>query len=38
MKIAYSKPEGYHIYGNKLFIAGTRDLRDVMDWLKIPFV
>ena len=38
MKIAYSKPEGYHIEGNKLFIAGTRDLRDVYDWAKIPFV
>ena len=37
MKIAYNKAEGYHIEGNKLFIAGTRDLRDVMDWPKIPF-
>ena len=37
MKIAYSKPEGYHIDNNKLFIAGTRDLRDVYDWAKIPF-
>ena len=36
MKKAYSKPEGYHIEGNKLFIAGTRDFNDVMDWPKIP--
>ena len=35
MKIAYSKPEGYHIEGNKLLIAGTRDFGDVMDWPKI---
>ena len=26
MKKAYEKLEGYHIEGNKLFIAGTRDL------------
>ena len=37
MKKAYEKPEGYHIEGNKLFIAGTRDFTDVMDWPKIPF-
>ena len=37
MSKAYSKPEGYHIDNNKLFIAGTRDLRDVYDWAKIPF-
>ena len=36
MKKAYEKPEGYHIEGNKLFIAGTRDFNDVMDWYKIP--
>ncbi len=36
MKKAYEKPEGYHIEGNKLFIAGTRDFNDVMDWPKIP--
>ena len=36
IKKAYDKPEGYHIDGNKLFIAGTRDFRDVMDWPKIP--
>ena len=36
MKKAYEKPEGYHIEGNKLFIAGTRDFSDVMDWPKIP--
>ena len=36
MKKAYEKPEGYHIEGNKLFIAGTRDFGDVMDWYKIP--
>ena len=33
---AYSKPEGYHIQDNKLFIAGTRDMGDVLDWTKLP--
>ena len=37
MKKAYEKPEGYHIDGNKLFIAGTRGFSDVMDWYRIPF-
>ena len=36
VKKAYEKPEGYHIDGNKLFIAGTRDVNDVLDWPKIP--
>ena len=36
IKQAYNKPEGYHIDGNKLYIAGTRGLTDVMDWYKIP--
>ena len=36
LKKAYAKPEGYHIDGNKLYIAGTRGLTDVMDWYKIP--
>ena len=36
LKQAYQKPEGYHIDGNKLYIAGTRGLTDVMDWYKIP--
>ena len=36
IKQAYQKPEGYHIDGNKLYIAGTRGLTDVMDWYKIP--
>ena len=36
IKLAYQKPEGYHIDGNKLYIAGTRGLTDVMDWYKIP--
>ena len=30
------KPEGYHIENNKLYIAGTRDFNDVIDWPKIP--
>ena len=33
---AYQKPEGYHIDRNKLYIAGTRNINDVMDWYKIP--
>ena len=36
IKQAYQKPEGYHIDGNKLYIAGTRNINDVMDWYKIP--
>ena len=36
MDKAYKSKEGYHIDGNKLFIAGTRDIQDVMDWPKIP--
>ena len=36
IKKAYEKPEGYHIDGNKLFIAGTKDFNDVLDWGKIP--
>ena len=36
IKKAYEKPEGYHIDGNKLFIAGTRDFNDVLDWRRIP--
>ena len=38
IKKAYEKPEGYHIDNNKLYIAGTRDFKDVMDWYKIPMV
>jgi len=36
IKKAYENPEGYYIDGNKLFIAGTRDMQDVLDWRKIP--
>ena len=36
LKQAYQKPEGYHIEDNKLYIAGTRGLTDVLDWYKIP--
>jgi hypothetical protein len=36
MKKAYAAPEGYFKDGNKLYIAGTRDANDVMDWIKIP--
>ena len=35
LKLAYATPEGYHIDGNKLYIAGTRDAHDVYDWSKI---
>ena len=33
---AYAEPSGIHIQDNKLFIAGTRDFTDVMDWGKLP--
>ena len=36
IKKAYASKEGYFKDGNKLFIAGTRDMQDVMDWVKIP--
>ena len=36
MKKAYESKEGYYIDNNKLYIAGTRDMQDVMDWPKIP--
>ena len=37
MKKAYAAPEGYFKDGNKLYIAGTRDMTDVGDWPKIAF-
>jgi hypothetical protein len=36
MKKAYESKEGYYKDNNKLFIAGTRDVQDVLDWPKIP--
>jgi hypothetical protein len=36
MKKAYESKEGYYKDGNKLYIAGTRDMQDVLDWPKIP--
>jgi hypothetical protein len=36
MKKAYESKEGYFKDGNKLFVAGTRDMKDVFDWAKIP--
>jgi hypothetical protein len=33
---AYAEPSGIHIQDNKLFIAGTRNFNDVMDWSKLP--
>ena len=33
---AYEAQSGIHIQDNKLFIAGTRDFTDVMDWAKLP--
>jgi len=36
MRKSYEAPEGYYKEGSKLFIAGTRDIQDVMDWPKIP--
>ena len=35
MKLAYASKEGYHIDNNRLFISGTRDLTDILDWSKI---
>ena len=35
MKKAYESKEGYYKDNNKLFIAGTRDMGDVLDWGKI---
>lgn len=36
MKKAYESKEGYFKDGNKLYVAGTRDMQDVFDWAKIP--
>ena len=36
MKKAYESPNSYYKDGNKLYIAGTKDIGDVMDWAKIP--
>ena len=36
MKKAYESKEGYFKDGNKLYVAGTRDFQDVLDWPKIP--
>ena len=36
MKKAYESSNSYYKDGNKLFIAGTKDMGDVMDWIKIP--
>ncbi len=33
---AFQAQSGVHIEDNKLFVAGTRDGRDVFDWLKLP--
>ena len=32
----YEAPSGVHIQDNKLFIAGTRDFTDVVDWGELP--
>jgi hypothetical protein len=32
MKKAYESKEGYFKDGNKLYVAGTRDMKDVFDW------
>ena len=36
MQKTYHCDEGYYKDGNKLYIAGTRDFQDVMDWRRIP--
>jgi hypothetical protein len=35
IKQAYATKEGLYQEGNRLYIAGTRDFQDVMDWAKI---
>ncbi len=35
LKKAYDTKEGYYQEGNRLYIAGTRDFQDVMDWARI---
>ena len=37
LRIAYNKPSGAYIYGDTLYLSGTRNIRDVYDDLKIPF-
>ena len=37
MKLAYESKEGYYLDNNThtLYIAGSRDINDVLDWMKI---
>ena len=35
IKKAYEASEGYFKDGNKLYIAGTKDIADVLDWGKL---
>lgn len=37
LRIAYNKPSGAYVYGDTLYLSGTRNIRDVYDDLKIPF-
>ena len=37
LKRAYSYGRGLYQKGNNLYIAGTKDARDVLDDLKLPF-
>ena len=34
---AYQTRDGLYQHGNNLYVAGTRDFRDVIDDLKLPF-
>ncbi len=34
---AYKRPTGLYIHGDTMYIAGTKDVQDVYDDLKIPF-
>ena len=36
MNKAYDSKEGYYKANHSLFIAGTRNIADILDWPKIP--
>ena len=39
LKRAYASDSGAYIHGNRMYVAGTRDLRDVYDDItKVPLV
>ena len=36
LRIAYNTPSGQYIYGDTLYLSGTRNIRDMYDDLSIP--